>query len=39
MLMCEVHQVRRRAYVAIRPGGDDATAAADADNPCHPQSE
>ena len=31
-----VHQVRRRARVAIPPGGDDATAAADADNPCRP---
>ena len=31
-----VHQVRRRARVAVPPGGDDATAAADADNPCRP---
>src|SRR6516164_10246219 len=31
-----VHQVRRRARVAIPPRGDDAAAAADAGNPCRP---
>jgi hypothetical protein len=31
-----VHQVRRGALVAIPPRGDDATAAADADNACRP---
>jgi hypothetical protein len=31
-----VHQVRRRARVAIPPGGDDATAAADADDASRP---
>jgi hypothetical protein len=31
-----LHQVRRRARVAIPPGGDDATAAADADDASRP---